>query len=1055
MTQEPLPYPKTPTYIGRTAQVQFLIEQITALHQPTTPPQACRVLTIEAAGGLGKTRLLESLPDLVRDQAASVRIVRIIDFDEYARRSPRGIEAILIDGLIQRRGPEQHWYRLPPHVVEHAFEHYHQQLKEYTASRMQTRPRLTETDLLDAFITDWNTLAAQYPLVIRFDTVERLFRTVRLPDALTNQPEASSGADLVLEWLRYVLPRLTRTLVIFSGRPLALTEPSTHPLTQLLTTLYTDQDQPLLLPEGQLQLEAFQPHSPDIPMYIQQYVRERTTDPAYQAEDRYEPTYVYQLTQGFPLFLSVFAETYFQPMPADGGFPQPPTALKDKKDFETYIIEQILTTYSYRHHPEATTTLLRCLYILAYARRGLRAEQLRAAFQAVGYPDTYLDTVIQALPQVALVKTRPILSYDAETPEQLPSTDDAVVTVLLLHDEITRLIDEGGFAREQGIDKDLLSFLIAQSREQVQQIRQRTQQPDPTQLLQAMANHIYYTLSGNVRDAYRLYTVYMDDLLDNERQVDAAFVLSDAFWESAILFAERAGQSLEDYLSSEPGLKYAEIVRDEQVRRVKVLLARGDTAAAATLGETLLQHYAAAMQHDPYFAIELQLFTAIAEIKAKSFGREDRIVAVVKALEPQVVPAPEPDADLLVLRCPYLLGLAHTTLSSLRYQQQEYERGIEADKAARKWFEVYRPIAEQIDDEVVDLIAQASNNYAYNLLMTGDIQSALQVSDKVLRQYAGQLSAYRAALAYNVNGLIQRTLSNWIESDKALQQAAEFAERAQVRRAQGMVAMAQAQLRREEQSAKGIIDPTINDTFQQAVTLLENEPDQLREVYFQWSGFLRELAIYAKQRGDQVHAQHYRQHSLAYLDQALNLVGEQPSMQRAEFLKSKAIIHNLLGEYEYSPPLLADAEAILRAIQAPRYVHVICGKIAFQRGVLALKQAQDYDRALILFAIGLARQYVYAPLHRDQINFEKRITQYITGSIPNPKRRTFDSTDDVFQIPRDALAQTRDTLAETVTAIPIGTSELAYQPPDPTEWDKACIQSVRFIERTIEIELDV
>lgn len=1016
------PFQRSATYVGRDEQIQTIVATLKQILDQPVDQAACYARILEADGGIGKTRLMQVLHDLVQrylpDSVQQVRIGHIIDFDEYTSRSPRTIEQRLIDGLLKEKSDHDQWYRCSTEELDAAFEKYNSKRRTFEMQydrRDADKQRIAEEDLITAFVDGWNTLAAKYLLIMQFDTIERLFRLKPLNDALINQPEASSGAELVIQWLKSVLPRLRRTFVLLSGRPLRQHEEAK------LNKRIEEQVQPLLdatnLRGEKLMLELiflspFPKESPDIEAYINAYIEQRK---ASDEEVSVRPATLdeaFALTQGYPLFLSIYAETLLPPFPPEPRFPASPKPLANKAAFEAYIIRAVLNTLAIDEN--ATKTLMQSLYILEYARRGLTREQLIEAFAAVGY--TCEQTAFEQFQEIALIKTRG--------------------NTFLLHDEIARLIDEGKFVSDQGIDTLLLGHLIEQSRKQVEAARDPSKRTDAVALLQAMANHVYYTLQGSVRAGYRLYLIYMDLLLGTEQRVDDALVLSDAFWEGVLLFAGRAKQEVNAYLDSEHGLSYDEVVRDEQVRRVKLLMARSELQQAVALGTKLIDRYKDELDSDPYFAADLLLTTASADIKANPFGSTERIDNVLARLDESRLAAIDKD-KLIHKRRDYFIGLTHNILSNLAYQQSDYDTGIERDKLARIAFEHYRTHAAQISDDVTSLIAQVNNNYAYHLLQTGNLTKARQVSQRLIDEYGQRLPPYRAALVYNSGGLILRATGQLDRAEAAIDRAMEFAETSGSRRALGLVHMARAQVRRERSVQRGEVAPQIEDDFATAATYLRDEPDQLREVYFQWSGFTRELAVAARKQGDEQQAESYQKQTLEYLDIALALAGKN-TMQTAEFLKSKAIIYNLMGEYAAAEPLLDETEAILTELKAPKYVQVICGKVAFQRGVIAFRRDKQYNDALVQFVIGLARQYLYAAQHRDQADFEQRIEAYIR------------------EMQKEDLQAAQLTLPNAVEQVQIGTGALAYQPPeDNDEWRVTLRKSTQYVLDTMETQLEV
>jgi hypothetical protein len=160
-------------------------------------------------------------------------------------------------------------------------------------------------------------------------------------------------------------------------------------------------------------------------------------------------------------------------------------------------------------------------------------------------------------------------------------------------------------------------------------------------------------------------------------------------------------------------------------------------------------------------------------------------------------------------------------------------------------------------------------------------------------------------------------------------------------------------------------------------------------------------------------------------------------MHHADFLKSKAIIHNLMEEYDMAAALLDQAEAILRDVIMPEFGQVISGKVVLQRSVIQLRFYKNYQEALRLMTIALARVYLFARRHRDQADFELQIEKFVR------------------EIPTEELKAFKELLDSRQLIVSVDADDLSYQPPAPTAWQTVWPGSARFVSETIATQLAV
>lgn len=1008
-------YPRVP-YIGREPQKQTLLHWA----QHIVDHDTSHALYFQADGGMGKTWLLRSSPDILHEAVPHLIIARIVDFYNYESRTPDAIELKLIDGLKRTAGQ---WYRLPADEVETQFAEYHRIYAGYIRARERggaNQGEYTPTKLRETFIKAWNQLAERHPLILRFDTVETLYSPPPPPEALISMASASTGADMVLDWIADVLPHLKHTLALFSGRPLLYQETNRHPFVERLQQL-------TLLAEPIQELPAF-----TNPNVVIDYL---------EAHDvpvkEHDIPHIMDITAGHPLLLTCYAETRRSELSLPPPLPLPGAATA-REEFENELIHTILNPMI--HEDPAQSTLVHCLHFLSYARRGIRRENLVTLFEMMGLE--YDQRVIEKLSRVALVK-------EARTE---PTVDRTEGQLLLLHDEIHALIDQSGLASDLGYREPTLDYLASISKQQVQNNKHQAHSPA---LLKAMSDHLYYAMTFDIASGYRFYVVYMDWLL-NERSIDEALVISEAFWGILNYRVLRNGKEEQPYHNEleRSQLTYDEIIHDEQVDQVQLLFARGQNNEAAALGEKLYRQFVeqgvlppedqeittTCLPQDQYLFVELSISRASAIHNAKKTIGSERAANLFH----RVITLLEQDDlikdEFLRLRRDYFLGFAYMRRGFVRRQQQRYADAIADNERSRNAFRRYRdePVADHpsglpaeqiLNDHVTKDLAQVTNNMAYALALTGNFKRALRLSDEVLRQFVPLSSEYQKALFYNTNGRIHISAEDYKGASDPIGKAELIAEQSGIDRARGLVARARGQLERARMTAHGEPDPGIDIYYEQAAEWLANEPDMQREVLYDWSGYVRDMAVLYRAQNNTTEAACYEQRALELLDQAIAKLPGEPSMQLADHLESKVVIYRIKEQYDQATTLLDEAEAIIRTVKIQEYGQVVCGKIALQHSLILLYRDKHYWETLRLMATALARAYVFAKVHHDQAIFERIIKQHLRH-IPAEELRRFK----------------QESESEKLYVI---TEDLPYHKPNEQRWADAWEDSIAYINEVI------
>lgn len=193
---------------GRDADVAWLYERATAA------PGASELVCITGPGGLGKTRVLETLG--AKLESVGHPCTPIIDFYDIDTFRASIVEQVITSALV--RSAPTHAHLLQPYLdARRRLEQARISGREFAQVQQEVR---------QSFIEAYNALAdtlaaAQQRIVLLFDTVEQ---AVDLSDGAARRfavvrSDASAGGE---HWLRVTLPQLRNTLIVLGGRSFTL-----------------------------------------------------------------------------------------------------------------------------------------------------------------------------------------------------------------------------------------------------------------------------------------------------------------------------------------------------------------------------------------------------------------------------------------------------------------------------------------------------------------------------------------------------------------------------------------------------------------------------------------------------------------------------------------------------------------------------------------------------------------------------------------------------------------------------------------------------------------
>lgn len=973
-------------YVGRHEEIRLLLE--TAKQVANAP--ICRALYFEAQGGLGKTRLLEDSPQLIKMVSRNFFTSDLVDMYDYANRETTWIERRLVLGLRQQH-PQQ-TDRLPRTVVDQYFRAYYETYEQYTSNQSASSSIL----LTRAFIRCWNNLAQEYPLLIRFDTLEKLFTHQPNPDALATDEDGINTSVYVVDWLRHLLTQLKHTLFLFSGRPVAEN--------RLLNMLYA---------EGVLasEVRVFQPLL-DLDV-VQEYLV--SVGAAFDASQLEHIRYI---TEGRPLLLTCYAERQNQRLPLLGE-PQ------NRLEFEDLLLDTIL-------NPLAQTdaghrTLAYCLYVLSYARRGIRRADLQRLFARLGLAPE--PAVIESLGSLALIKTVQARGLEATADDDL----------LLLHDEIYQLLDDSGRPDALGLREQTLAFLCERSHQLVSE----TGGHGPL-LLAAMSDHVYYMLTYNLNQGYRCYAEYMDYLL-MVRYEREALILSDVFWGTLTYRTLRNGQECYPYLDTlaqEPLLTYQMIRYDEQIRRLKLYHSRDRLALAVQLADQLeaafhqegftLTHPTDTNVASQYHTlVDFELTRAAGLLRHNPHQLEQlapRLADLIAKLENTPIERFQVNFFLLLSRAYKLYGDVLFRLKRCDPASKSYETGMDRLRTfqIQAISTVMLPPAWYLYLEV-RLSAGLALSFAWN----GQLERANQLIQRALeRARDQQVSSYDYVLLNHSCASIALLRDDHDQANTALRLAKASARLSGVLAILGLVQGTEAVRDSMLSDTNPVLSPEIENFYAEALRLLQNDRTNSAELLADRACASCGGVVYSTMAKQRL-AEHWQQ-AMNEVDVALESQPTAYVLRRAELLERQAMLYTLVDQLEAAGECVRQAEALL-AEPLPCYAQVICARIALLRALWS-QHTDDVQRVLEQIVCAFARAYLFARRQAALNELDLVVRQLLPG-LPHAELRHM---------------QQRIKLQQCYISI----RDLRMQLPAPALWIEAWDSALQFVNLMIEQILD-
>jgi tetratricopeptide (TPR) repeat protein len=326
----PRPFaPRTERAVGRT-------EELNAVEEALAAKEGTSLLYFIGPGGIGKTRLLEEAARLA--EPFSVLVIPLIDLYHAAFHSVAGLER----AIVQCLDPDGRHFL--------AYQEKRTDLEKRQAEGVKITQEEQES-LTNLFIQEFNTLAEQGRLLLRFDTTELIQRE---SDRVQKLCDLATEYIEVRHWMLNVLPQLRNSVVLLAGRPPA-------PMRTSLERRCKERDRVTFHP---FELEGLTQQA------YQEYVNalsEEEPELAAIPDDVWERAWEY--TAGHPIRLSLTIDLILNGRDIAQLFPPQDKSNRavSPKEIDKYLIEELLTL------PVPIRAMVRYLVL---ARKGLGTELL-------------------------------------------------------------------------------------------------------------------------------------------------------------------------------------------------------------------------------------------------------------------------------------------------------------------------------------------------------------------------------------------------------------------------------------------------------------------------------------------------------------------------------------------------------------------------------------------------------------------------------------------------------------------------------------------------------
>jgi tetratricopeptide (TPR) repeat protein len=662
---------RTDRVVGRSSEVEAIQE---ALADPTG---RTHILYFIGPGGIGKTRLLEETEYLTADWGRGAFLYTgIIDLYHSEFHSVGGIRAAIADGL----DPENRHFRA-----------YRERRQRFEAQRAAgVAPEVLKQErreLIRLFLADYNRMARQRRILLRFDTMELVqYESDLVQEVCRIEREAVE----VWDWLLDVLVRLEHTVVLLAGRPPA-------PLRTGLEARCRAEEGPVFRAfdlEGLTQeeclayfdaLASLEPRVGDIPGDVRRRI--------------------WSYTGGHPIRLSLVIDLALSGREIADLFPPPgregkPTVGREEID-EQLMVELVRLPSPMRD----------MLHYLALARKGLGVELLQ--HQEPEWSVEQCRANLERMRRFTFVKPR-------------PGTD-----LLFLHDELYKLFDRFVLRERQHYRRtyESIAAYYGEKLAQAQDLEGRRT---------LKTNRLYYELQVDPWEAFWRCYVPWDEEAVRAFDTDLDMRLRDELLRFLRETREVAWVSRR--------LPRDVVDRDAAVRWVRRHLIRGEHQRAVEIGRRILGSDQDVFRSpDPLYRAALQ--TASAEVLVYTGADETEVLGLLdqatQALEEW---GPEGEQDPRTWWRMRVLGRAYNNRGYVHWQAGRNGAAIREYKRAVRYFRE----ADMLDEmaETLTNMGFAYARWGHATEAEAFLLDAIELEERLGQEFARGFSLNTLGLAY-------------------------------------------------------------------------------------------------------------------------------------------------------------------------------------------------------------------------------------------------------------------------------------------------------------------
>jgi len=176
--------------VGRKSQQEAIRQAI---------QRGIKLVYIEGGAGIGKTRLLDEVENIVSSLPNPPLVLGVIDFYDTAKHGSLALEEALAEEMRRRDGGK-------------AVEEFFSALERYRTGEAPVE------EVHAAFVNAWKAWIGERWAVLRFDTAEFLEYGQEAQEVL-DECEVSGEEVPAVQWLREYLPKLERVTALVAARP--------------------------------------------------------------------------------------------------------------------------------------------------------------------------------------------------------------------------------------------------------------------------------------------------------------------------------------------------------------------------------------------------------------------------------------------------------------------------------------------------------------------------------------------------------------------------------------------------------------------------------------------------------------------------------------------------------------------------------------------------------------------------------------------------------------------------------------------------------------------